>query len=139
QLINDVLDLSKVESGKMEFRAEPIDLAKLVSETRDIVRALAGKKQIRIEIQVDPSLTGVLSDSAKLKQVLYNYLSNALKFTPEQGCVTVRVTPEGSADFRIEVEDSGIGIRREDIGRLFVEFQQLDASSAKKYQGTGLG
>jgi signal transduction histidine kinase len=80
----------------------------------------------------------VVIDSAKLKQVLYNYLSNALKFTPDEGRVTVRVGAAGADAFRLEVEDTGIGIRPEDVGRLFVEFQQLDPSMAKKYQGTGL-
>lgn len=78
-------------------------------------------------------------DPGKLKQVLYNYLSNALKFTPEEGHVTVRVTAEPTDRFRIDVEDTGIGIRRGDLHRLFVEFQQLDAGTAKKFAGTGLG
>jgi PAS domain S-box-containing protein len=139
QLINDVLDLAKVESGKMEFRPEPLDLEKLSGEVRDILRTLAGSKRIRVTTEIDPSVTGVMLDASKLKQVLYNYLSNALKFTPDEGRVTIRVRPEGEADFQVEVEDTGIGIRAEDMGRLFVEFQQLDASTAKKYQGTGLG
>ena len=139
QLINDVLDLAKVESGKMEFRSEPVDLAKLVSEVRDILRTLAATKRIRIDAEVDATLTGVVIDPAKLKQVLYNYLSNALKFTPDEGHVTVRVGPAASDTFRLEVEDTGIGIWPEDMSRLFVEFQQLDASAAKKYPGTGLG
>jgi signal transduction histidine kinase len=71
--------------------------------------------------------------------VFYNYLSNALKFTPEGGTVTVRVRPEGASEFRVEVEDTGIGIEPEDISRLFVEFQQLDSTPAKRFQGTGLG
>ena len=78
-------------------------------------------------------------DPGKLKQVLYNFLSNALKFTPEGGSVTLRARVEGTEHFRLEVEDTGIGIRPEDIGRLFAEFQQLDASAAKEYAGTGLG
>jgi CheY-like chemotaxis protein/anti-sigma regulatory factor (Ser/Thr protein kinase) len=78
-------------------------------------------------------------DPSKLKQVLYNYISNAIKFTPEEGDVTVRVRPEGKSHVRLEVEDTGIGIRPEDLSRLFVEFQQLDATTSKKYQGTGLG
>jgi len=139
QLINDVLDLAKVESGKMEFRSEPVDLAKLVSEVRDILRTLAAKKRIRIDAEVDATLIGVVIDPAKFKQILYNYLSNALKFTPDEGRVTVRVGPAEAGTFCLEVEDSGIGIRPEDMGRLFVEFQQIDASAAKKYQGTGLG
>jgi signal transduction histidine kinase len=71
--------------------------------------------------------------------VLYNYLSNALKFTPEEGLVTIHALPEEGERVRIEVEDTGIGIRREDTHRLFVEFQQLDAGMSKKYAGTGLG
>jgi len=139
QLINDVLDLSKVESGKMEFRPENVDLTKVVGEVRDIVRTLAAKKRLRVELEVDPDLTSVLIDPAKLKQVIYNYLSNAIKFTPDEGRVTVRARSEGAGSFRLEVEDTGIGIRPEDLGRLFVEFQQLDASATKRFQGTGLG
>ncbi|MBI2932579.1 MAG: response regulator [Planctomycetes bacterium] len=139
QLINDVLDLAKVESGKMQFRPEPVNVGKLVTEVRDILRALTTKKRIAVQTEVDEALGGVVVDPAKLKQVLYNYLSNALKFTPDEGHVTVRFTSEGPEAFRLEVEDTGIGIRPEDVGRLFVEFQQLDASTAKKYPGTGLG
>ena len=139
QLINDVLDLAKVESGKMEFRQEPVDLDAVAGEVRDILRSLAGSKRIPVELQVAPGLGPVVTDAGKLRQVLYNYLSNALKFSGEGGAVTVRVGPEGEDRFRLEVEDSGIGIEPEDLGRLFVEFQQLDASSSKRYAGTGLG
>ncbi|MGA3124349.1 MAG: PAS domain S-box protein [Polyangiaceae bacterium] len=139
QLINDVLDLSKVESGKMDFRPEHLDLGKVVGEVRDILRGLASTKRIRMDARVDPTLGAARLDPARLKQVLYNYLSNALKFTPEEGRVSVRLVPEAPDRFCIEVEDSGIGIRPEDLPRLFVEFQQLDAGTAKKYGGTGLG
>lgn len=139
QLINDVLDLAKIESGKMEFRPEEVDLTKVVWEVRDVLRSLTSKKRIQLEIDIHPGLGPVVIDSGKLKQVLYNYLSNALKFTPNRGRVTIRVKPEETGTFRLEVEDTGIGIRPEDLSRLFVEFQQLDASLAKKYQGTGLG
>ena len=139
QLINDVLDLAKVESGKMEFRPEMLDLDRTIAEVRDILRTLAAKKQIEVRIETDPSVGTVVIDPAKLKQILYNYLSNAIKFTPDQGRVTVRVLPEDDQMFRLEVEDTGVGIEASDMGRLFVEFQQLDASTAKKYQGTGLG
>ena len=139
QLINDVLDLAKVESGKMEFHPEPVDLARVLGEVRDVLRTLISRKHINVGFEVYPKLTAVVADPAKLKQVLYNYLSNALKFTPDAGKVTVRVRPEGPEHYRIEVEDSGIGIKSEDMHRLFVEFQQLDASMGKKYQGTGLG
>ena len=139
QLINDVLDLAKVESGKIDFRPEPIEVEKVLSEVRDILRGLAAEKRMNVEIEVDAGLTDVVLDAAKLKQVLYNYLSNAIKFTPDNGRVTVRVGPEGADLFRIDVEDTGIGVSPADLHRLFIEFQQLDAGTAKRYAGTGLG
>jgi signal transduction histidine kinase/CheY-like chemotaxis protein len=139
QLINDILDLSKVEAGKMEFRPARINLAVVVQEARAIVRTMAAKKRINLRSEIDPSLCEIEADPKSLKQILYNYLSNALKFTLEGGVVTVRARPEDVDHFRIEVEDSGIGIKAEDRQRLFVEFQQLDASAGKKYSGTGLG
>ena len=139
QLINDVLDLAKVEAGRMEFRPEPIDLATVLGEVRDIVRGVAAAKHIRLEMDVDPEVQGVELDPSKLKQVLYNYVSNAVKFTAELGRVVIRVKPEGADAFRIEVEDNGIGIRSEDLERLFTEFRQIDDRAAKQYQGTGLG
>lgn len=139
QLINDVLDLAKVESGKMEFHPEPVDLVQLIDEVRDILRTMISKKQIKLDVVVDSKIDDIIIDPAKLKQVLYNYVSNALKFTPDKGRIHIRIIPEGKDNFRLEIQDAGIGIRDEDLGRLFVEFQQLDASIAKKYQGTGLG
>ena len=139
QLINDVLDLAKVESGKIEIRPEPIDVGQLVVEVRDILRGLAGERQIKVDVDIDPTLTGIVLDQAKFKQVLYNYLSNAIKFTPERGRILITVRRFGDDFIRIDVEDTGIGVRTEDLHRLFVEFQQLDAGTAKKYAGTGLG
>src|SRR5437764_4685376 len=123
----------------MTFSPEEIDLEQLVGEMRDILRPLNKSKQIHFSTMIDTTLNGVIIDLAKLKQVLYNYLSNAIKFTPEEGQVTIRLQAEGEDAFRLEVEDSGIGIQPEDLGRLFVEFQQLDAGLTKQYQGTGLG
>jgi PAS domain S-box-containing protein len=139
RLINDVLDLAKVESGRLTFRPEPIDLAVLVAEVRDVMRVVAAQRRTDVQIDVDPSVSRVELDPARLKQVLYNYLSNAIKFTPMAGRVIVRVRPEGRTKFRIEVEDNGIGVPAEDLPRLFVEFQQLDTSTTKRFQGTGLG
>jgi protein-histidine pros-kinase len=138
-LINSVLDLAKVESGKLEFRPEPIDLTALVAELCDTLRGLVTAKQLSVETAVDPNLGTVVIDPTCVKQVLYNYLSNAIKFTPELGRIVVRVCPEGADALRIDVEDNGIGIAADDLRRLFIEFQQLDAGSSKRYQGTGLG
>jgi PAS domain S-box-containing protein len=139
QLINDILDLSKVESGKMEFRPELIQLEKLTEEVRTILRPQATRKEIEIITQIDPTINEVIVDGGKLKQVMYNYLSNALKFTPEKGKVWIRILPDGTERMRLEIEDTGIGIKLEDISKLFIEFQQLDSSIAKKFAGTGLG
>jgi PAS domain S-box-containing protein len=139
QLINDVLDLSKIEAGRMEFRPEPIDLEKLVGEVRDVVRTLISRKHLQLETVIDAQLNDIVIDPAKLKQVLYNYLSNAIKFTAEGGRVVVRATAENPAFFRMEVEDNGVGIKADDLRNLFVEFQQLDSPLTKRYQGTGLG
>ena len=139
QLVNDVLDLAKVESGRMELRPEPIEPDRIVCEVRDILRTIAAQKRLDVRVEIDAGLGTIVADSAKVKQVLYNYLSNALKFTPEDGRITIRVAPEGLHHVRLEVEDTGIGIKPEDREKLFVEFQQVDASAAKKYPGTGLG
>lgn len=139
ELISDVLDLATVESGGLRLRPKPVCPATLVAEVTDGLQPLAAGKRMHVQSEIDPGVHEVVVDPFKLKQVLYNYLSNALKFTPEGGRVAIRVGPDGLDAFRVEVEDNGIGIRPEDIGRLFVEFQQIDASKAKRYQGTGLG
>ena len=139
RLINDVLDLSKVESGKFEFHPEPIDLPQLVQGSLDVLHTAIQRKHLAVTTHVDPSLTGLVVDPARLKQVLFNYLSNAIKFTPEHGRIALRAGPAGPLHFRIEVEDSGIGIAPADLPRLFTEFQQLDTGHNKHHPGTGLG
>ncbi|HEY2920285.1 MAG TPA: ATP-binding protein, partial [Candidatus Binatia bacterium] len=139
QLINDVLDLSKVEAGKMEFSPEPVNLKKIISEVRQVLHALSASRRLTVEIEVSAVVEQLVIDPAKLKQVLYNYLSNAIKFTPEEGRIMVRAIQEDSENFRLEVEDTGIGIPAEEFDKLFVEFQQLESGTTKKHQGTGLG
>jgi len=137
QLINDILDLSKVEAGKMEFHPESTRIDALVYEVRDVVRPLAEKKRLKLGINVPSDLVAVV-DPARFKQVLYNYLSNAVKFTPESGRVEVRIRREEDSSFRLEVEDTGVGMSADEIAKLFQEFQQLP-NSRKAEQGTGLG
>jgi PAS domain S-box-containing protein len=139
QLINDVLDLSKVESGKFEFFPEPLKLPALLTEVTDVLHTAIQRKHIRILTHIDPDLTDLHLDASRLKQVLYNYLSNAIKFTPDGGTVSVHALAQGGDHFRIEVHDTGIGISEDNLPRLFVEFQQLDAGYSKQHQGTGLG
>jgi PAS domain S-box-containing protein len=137
ELINDILDLSKVEAGKMEFRPEPCVVNTLVREVCDVVSTLAKKKNIVIEANV-PADTKAVIDPSRFKQVLYNYLSNAVKFTPEGGQVRVNVSMVEDDQFRLDVVDTGIGIPEQELPLLFQEFQQL-ASGKKAAQGTGLG
>jgi len=139
QLINDVLDLAKVEAGKLDFRPERVELGKLIAEVVAITRTTSAGKKITVETKFDPTLDNIVIDPNRFKQVAYNYISNALKFTPDGGRVTVRTLADGDACFRLEVEDTGVGIDKADLGRLFVEFQQLDGSAGKRHQGTGLG
>jgi signal transduction histidine kinase len=138
QLINDVLDLAKVESGTLVVVPQPVELARVIREVRDILRPLASGRNVEVELDLDAELGSVTADPVKLKQILYNYVSNALKFTPEGGRVMIRAELVGEA-FRVEVEDTGIGIANEDLRHLFVAFRQLDSSATKRYQGTGLG
>ncbi len=139
QLINDVLDLSKVESGKFEFFPEPIHLPVLVGEVSDILRTAVERKQLTLNLDIAADLGQLVLDPARLKQVLYNFLSNAIKFTPAGGRISVRAWALDALQLRLEVEDTGIGIEAAQLPRLFTEFQQLDTSYSKQHEGTGLG
>ena len=138
-LVNDVLDLARVESGSMAFHPERVCLPDLIRETITGLRLIAAERNITLTTDVQMSAIEVFLDPRKLKQVLLNYVSNALKFTPVDGKVTVHAHfTEGSA-FRLEVEDTGSGIAPQDIGRLFQDFHQLDDGLSRAVQGTGLG
>jgi PAS domain S-box-containing protein len=139
RLISDVLDLAKVEAGKIEFRPEPTHVPQLVEEVIAVLRTVATEKNIEVRAVIDEGLEQVAVDPGRLKQVLYNYLSNALKFTDARGRVEVSVTALDGDRFHLTVSDSGPGIAARDIGRLFREFQQLDNGITKRHAGTGLG
>ncbi|MEO7732458.1 MAG: HAMP domain-containing sensor histidine kinase [Kofleriaceae bacterium] len=138
QLINEILDLAKVESGTVQIALETIALAPVITEVRDILRGTAASRAVEIELALPGDLGSVTVDPGKLRQILYNYVSNALKFTPEGGRVTIRARAN-AATFRIEIEDTGIGIAGEDLRYLFIAFRQLDVGATKRYAGTGLG
>lgn len=150
-LINDILDLSKVEAGKMALELEPLDAEGLVRSSLAIVKEKAQARRIGLEVEIDGELGEMAADGRKTKQILYNLLSNAVKFTPEGGKVTLRahkaprdqIAPAPAGDFphflEITVADSGIGISRENLDRLFQPFVQLDSTLSRQYQGTGLG
>jgi protein-histidine pros-kinase len=139
QLINDVLDLSKVEAGKMELFPEAFSLSKAVDEVCSVISPLAKKKNVGMRSEIASKVGSITLDQQKFKQVLYNLVSNAVKFTNDGGHVDIIAAPHESKRLRLQVRDTGIGIRQEDIGKLFIEFQQLDSGSARRYEGTGLG
>ncbi|MCX7920210.1 MAG: ATP-binding protein [bacterium] len=137
-LINDILDLAKVDAGKIELHPEPLPLVQLLDEVQAIVRSLAKKKNIQIQREIAPEITSVTVDHSRFKQIMYNLLSNAIKFTPENGTISIFVQLASNA-VQIAVQDTGIGIAKEDQERIFNEFEQVDGSRARKYEGTGLG
>jgi protein-histidine pros-kinase len=139
QLINDVLDLAKVEAGKMEFNPETFLVAKAIDEVCAVAKPIAQKKNIMVSVQVAPGLVSVTLDQQKFKQVLYNLVSNAVKFTDDGGKVDIIADPEGAQQFKLAIKDTGIGIRAEDLRRLFREFEQLESGASRRYEGTGLG
>ena len=137
-LINDVLDLSKIESGKMEVYAEQFDVAKVADEIASTVETLLGKKNNELVVDLAPDLGSMNSDVTKVRQILLNLLSNAAKFT-DGGTVrlSIRRMPDDTVAF--EVADTGIGMTEEQLSQLFQRFQQADASTTRKFGGTGLG
>lgn len=139
QLINDVLDLSKVEAGKMEFNSQSFDLPQAINEICAVVSPMSLKKNLRVRVDVAPEAATVVLDQQKFKQIFYNLLSNAVKFTDDGGCVTIDAHLERARTLRFSVHDTGIGIHESDLDKLFHEFTQLDSGSTRLYEGTGLG
>jgi PAS domain S-box-containing protein len=139
KLINDILDLSKIEAGKLEFHPEKFSLLAAVEEVRAVVSAIARDKGITIGHDLSVAADIVNLDRQRLIQVLYNLLSNAVKFTDEGGEVFVSAEVHGLSSLCLRVRDTGIGISPEDICHLFKEFRQLDAGPTRRYGGTGLG
>jgi CheY-like chemotaxis protein len=137
-LVNDILDLTKVEAGRTELRLSTFEVAASLQAVEAAIRPLAEKKGITLTTQVSPNVTTIYADEGKFKQVLYNLLSNAVKFTPEGGQVQTSARLARGL-VRIVVSDTGIGIAGEDQERIFEAFQQLDSSSARRHEGTGLG
>ncbi|MBN2231588.1 MAG: response regulator [Deltaproteobacteria bacterium] len=147
-LINDILDLSKIEAGKMEMKIAPFAFDEVVEDTVDTIRPLIENKRHQFNLELVSGLPPVLGDAEKVRQILINLLNNAVKFTPAEGTITLAAgpcaaPPRGLAHragyLQVDVRDTGIGIREEDIGRLFGEFVQLESSANRTYGGTGLG
>ncbi len=137
-LINDILDLSKIEAGRMELEAQPFDLPAAFDNALTLIRERATRNSIGLGVHVDPRIGEVVADERKVKQVLLNLLSNAVKFTPEGGTITMSAVLNGGM-VEISVADTGIGIAPEDQATVFEEFRQVGTDYARKREGTGLG
>jgi PAS domain S-box-containing protein len=138
-LINDILDLEKVAAGRRELSLERFDVHQLVRETVNEVSVLAAANQVRLAAETDSRVRFVFLDRQKIKQVLLNLATNAVKFTLADGLVTVRARAAGNERWVLEVQDTGIGISEQDQARLFHEFEQLENPASKRFPGTGLG
>ena len=138
QLINDILDICKIEAGKMTLTPSEFYISDIVENSCVVVRNFAIRKNIDMSVRIEPPDFKIRADATKVKQILYNLLSNAVKFTPEHGKVEIEAFLQG--DFvQIRIRDNGIGIREADQERVFVEFEQVDNSYQRLYEGTGLG
>lgn len=153
QLINNILDIAKIESGKMELHIENFDVKNSILEIENVLKPLFEKKKLVFTLNYNTPQTTITADKIKFKQVLYNLLTNAIKFTDEGGFIKVYVeqvaesfckpcNTEGQVDYqflKVTVEDSGIGIKKEDQERIFDEFEQVDGSMSRRFEGSGLG
>jgi CheY-like chemotaxis protein/two-component sensor histidine kinase len=140
-LINEVLDLSKIEAGKLEFNNEEVDIAALVRDVTGAAQPLAAQNDNRLDVDCPADIGSICSDVTRLRQIILNLLSNACKFT-DGGRVSLDVSREqvdGIGWLRVSVADTGIGMTKDQIAKLFQEFTQADSSTTRKYGGTGLG
>jgi len=137
-LINDILDLSKAEAGKLDLSEEELDVATLIERALLFVRPQLDRKAIDLVLDLPPCLPQLHGDERRLRQILLNLLSNAVKFTPSGKSVTVRARHDARG-LLLEVVDTGIGIAPDDISKAFAPFEQVDSGHARKYEGTGLG
>ncbi len=138
-LINDMLDLVKVQAGKLELSPEVFEIRSGIEEVCAVVHPIAEQKNIAVRVEIDPGLDTITLDLQRFRQILYNLLSNALKFTDDGGVVTIKADRRANGSIRLSVRDSGIGIAADDIPRLFTEFEQLETGIARRFGGTGLG
>jgi PAS domain S-box-containing protein len=138
QLISDLLDISRIVSGKLRLDLEPVDVASIVGDAIDTVQRDANDKRIAIVRDLDQTVGGITGDAARLQQIVWNLLTNAIKFTAEGGQITVRIRKRGR-EVRISVADTGVGIRADSLSQIFDRFQQADQSITRRAGGLGLG
>lgn len=137
--VNDLLDLAKLEAGKMEVRWQQCSLLEITEVLVNFTRPLAEEKQLKVKLAIDKKLALIESDPGKLQQILFNLLSNAIKFTPRRGRIDIEAVPVSKERFQVTVADTGPGILPKDQEKIFEKFRQLDGSVTREHSGTGLG
>jgi signal transduction histidine kinase len=137
-LINDLLDISKIEAGKVDLKLGPVSVSGLLQDAAGVIVGMADQKQIAVGVESPEPGLAVWGDTGRLKQVILNLLSNAIKFTPAGGTVHVGATKRGTM-VQLQVIDTGIGVAPGDQERIFGEFQQVDGTETRQFPGTGLG
>jgi PAS domain S-box len=138
-LINNILDMSQIEFCEMELKFTKFDIIRTVHDVYSMMFILSERKGVSLELRSDMDYLDVIADRTKIKEILYNLIDNALKFTPKGGSVNINIGLRNENTLQISVVDSGIGILEEDIKRIFDPFYQVDGSSTRKYRGSGLG
>jgi signal transduction histidine kinase len=138
ELINDILDISKIEAGRMGYEPENVNLSEIVGEVVTLMQPMANKKDIELTSNIEPEDIELFADKIKFKEIMYNLLSNAIKFTPQKGKVAIK-SQLVDDNIEISISDNGIGIPDEKYQSIFDPFKQVDSSSTRKYGGTGLG
>jgi two-component system sensor histidine kinase BarA len=139
ELINDLLDLAKIEAGKAKLHRTRFRMAEILEELLAFTKPLVDKRDLRLDLEIEETLPELHSDAGRIRQILYNLLSNAIKFTPERGTITVRAGVLDGEHVRVSVTDTGPGIAPEDQAAVFQKFRQVDGSLTRKQGGTGLG
>ena len=138
-LINDILDLSKIEANRFELHEEILSIARVWRSVHSILQESIASARLELEADMPQSLPGLRADQRAIRQILINLLSNAVKFTPEGGRITVRAEVDARGRYVLSVADTGIGISEQDMAEVILPFKQVDSSLARKYEGTGLG
>jgi signal transduction histidine kinase len=151
-LINDILDLSKIEAGKLKYRPTQIPIREILANSLIMIKEKAMKRNITISVELNDTPESIHADDTNLKQILYSLLSNAVKFTPNRGSIHLAAKRSSNTDIQekndgtsskeyiqISIKDSGIGLKKENLAKIFQPFEQVENSSSRQFQGTGLG
>jgi PAS domain S-box-containing protein len=139
-MVNDILDIAKIEAGKIQLAFQQVEVKPLITDLQEVLAGMAEQKKVKLGFSTDSDLVRIMADPARLRQIFFNLISNAIKFNRENGYAYIRLYCSDDQQWIIgEVEDTGIGIPKNKIGELFTQFYQVDSSTSRAHEGTGLG